>query len=160
MGKQNEALAKLTVEFAQAKLGIKEATGKNDGPFIRMLQRWLANGAKWMDGQPWCAAFATWCVYEAAKKLKVTPVLKKNGSSTSIYAFARSKGLLLQSPEINCMGLVRGSGGTRGKTHHHTFLVEKIDLAQGVVFGIDGNYRNAVSRSVRKIADCDFVAIA
>lgn len=160
MIKQNEALAKLTMQFAVKKLGERELTGKNDGVFVRMLQRWLANGLKWMDGQPWCATFATWCMYQAAGVLKITPILNKNGSSTSIYAEAKKKGMLIAFPIPNCIGLMRGDGGTKGKTHHHTFLVQSVDKAGAVVHGIDGNWKNAVSKSVHKISDCDFVVLA
>ena len=153
----NLPLAKAAYYLALSELGTKEATGKNDGAFILMLQRWLALGSKWMDGQPWCAAFATWCVWKAAATLRIKPILPKNGSSTSLYAFAKKNHLLLTKPVPYCIGLVKGDGGTKGKTHHHTFIVEKVgDLS---VYGIDGNYKNAVTRSVRMIKECDFIAV-
>lgn len=142
------------LEVAKAKIGIKEATGKNDGPFILMVQRWVAAGSKWLDGQPWCACFATWCIYQAAEKLGMKPRMPKSASSTSLYAWFKKNGELLTAPEPFCVGLVKGSGGAKGKTHHHTFLVESIE--GNVVKGIDGNYRNAVGRSVRLAKDCDF----
>lgn len=156
----NKKLAEWTLTIAQSKLGIKEATGHNDGVFVSMLQRWLAKGAKWMDGQPWCATFATWCLYQAAIHIGTTPALKRNGSSSSIYLDAKMKDLLLGYPIVPCIGLMKGDGGTPGKTHHHTFIVESVDAKAAVVHGMDGNWKNAVSRSIHKISDCDFVAIA
>lgn len=156
----NIKLAARTLAIAKSELGKKEATGHNDGVFVRMLQRWLARGAKWMDGQPWCATFATWCMYQAAEQLQMTPILKRSGSSTEIYAMAKAKELLLAYPEAPCIGLMRGNGGTIGKTHHHTFIVDSVDPGNATVRGIDGNWKNAVSRSVHKISECDFVVIA
>lgn len=155
--KQNAALAHQTLEIAKTKLGIKEATGHNDGPFIKKVLNWAAG---LMEGNPWCASFATWCMYQAAVQVNQTPVLKRSASSTSIYADAKRKNLVLHAPIVNCIGLIRGTGGTTWKTHHHTFLVESVDLFHGDVHGIDGNWSNAVRRTSHKIKDCDFVAIA
>jgi hypothetical protein len=156
---QNDKLAQAAYAIAKANLGKREATGRNDGVFVRMIQNWLDGAGSWMDGQPWCAAFATWCVWQAAASLGIRPYLRRNGSSTSIYAQAKKDGFLLSGPIPFCIGLMRGSGGTRGKTHHHTFIVAEVDYPAGIVRGIDGNWRNAVSRSTHKIAECDFVAI-
>ncbi len=160
MLKQNDRLASVTMKIAKEKLGTKELTGHNDGKFVSMIQRWLAKGAKWMDNQPWCACFATWCVYQAADILDTgVVVIKPNGSSTSLYAQAKQGGFLLMSPIPNCIGLMRGTGGTKGKTHHHTFFVESVDFKTGFVRGIDGNWKNAVSHSLHRISECDFVAV-
>jgi hypothetical protein len=148
------------LKIAISKLGIKEATGNNDGVFVVMLQRWLDAGAGWMEHQPWCATFATWCIYQAAKPLGLTPKIPRCGSSTSLYAWGKQNGQLLAAPVPGCIGLMKGSGGTPGKTHHHTFLVEQVHLAEGYVNGVDGNWRNAVSRTRHLIAECDFLGIS
>lgn len=146
-------LGEAAVEVAKTKLGEKEATGKNDGPFVRMLQRWVAAGDSWLDGQPWCACFASWCVYQAASKMGSKPKMPKSASSTSLYAWFKKNGKL-SAPAPGCIGLLKGTGGSSGKTHHHTFLVEAIEGEY--VHGIDGNYKNAVGRSKRLAALCDF----
>ena len=153
----NLALAVKTVDLAREDLGQKEATGRNDGSYVRKIQNWL--GA-FMENQPWCAAFATYKLYQAAKQLGMKPVLSKSGSSTSIYAEARKKGLLLMGPKPYCIGLLRGNGGSPGKTHHHTFLVGGEGAVEAdKVWSIDGNYKNAVSRTQHLIKDCDFVEL-
>lgn len=153
---QNTRLASKAVSIALEELGVKEATGHNDGPLIKL---WLAFCGL-AEGNPWCTSFASWCVYKAAAELGVKPIMPKSGSSTTLYAFARSHGMLLQAPEPFCIGLLKGNGGTPGKTHHHTFLVVAVDLAGGVVHGVDGNWHNAVTRTVHPIAACDFMAVA
>jgi hypothetical protein len=154
-------LAKVALDIARDNLGKREATGKNDGPFVAMIQRWLDKGAGWMERQPWCAAFATWCVHQAAKRLGVTPSIPRSGSSTSLYQWAAMSGNLLPGPEGICIGLIKGSGGTKFKTHHHTFIANALHIPQGQgwVWGIDGNWKNAVTRTQHKIKDCDFIRI-
>jgi hypothetical protein len=150
-------LAMMALEVAAENLGKTELTGKNDGAIAKMVQRFVAGTSKWLEGQPWCACFATWCVYEAAKRLKFDkPKLPKSASSTSLYAWFKKMNLLMGNNRdlVGCIGLVKGSGGTAGKTHHHTFLVEEVE--GNYVYGIDGNYGNAVKRSKRLISDCDF----
>jgi len=156
----NRNLADWTLRIAKSELGKREATGHNDGPFVNMLQRFVADGAKWLDGQPWCACFATWCIYQAAEHCQATPILKKTASSSSLYSDAKEKGLLLGYPVPPCIGLIRGDGGSLGKTHEHTFIVASYDGQAGTISGIDGNWRNAVSLTTHNIPDCDFVAIA
>lgn len=146
-------LGEMTLVVAREKLGIKEATGKNDGPFIQMVQRWVARGASWLDNQPWCACFATWCVSEAAKRLGMKAVLPRNASSSSLYRWFKANNFLLAKPEPYCVGLLRG--GPTG--HRHTFLVGGPEPIDGeYVWSIDGNWANAVSRTKHKISECDF----
>lgn len=147
-------LAEETLKFARTKLGEKEATGNNDGPFVVMLDRWLDQGAGWMERQPWCATFATWCIYHAAVKIGATPMIPKLGSSSSIYSWLEKNGLLLAKPYPNCIGLIKDTRESSNKTHHHTFLVEGID--GDFVRGIDGNWKNAVSETRHAVKDCDF----
>lgn len=141
------------VEIAKTKLGEKEATGKNDGPFVQMLQRWVAAGETWLDGAPWCACFATWVVYQAAGELGITPRMPKSASSTTLFSWFKKNGRLVQDPYPGCIGLVKAKPGS-GKTHSHTFIVQ--EYKRDRVRGIDGNYKNAVSRSHRRREDCDF----
>ena len=157
-----KSLGEVALDVAREHLGKKEATGKNDGPFVAMLQNWIDGASNWMDRQPWCAAFATWCVYIAAKRLGLTPKLPKSASSTSLYAWAKKTGNVLPGAQGHyCIGLIKGSGGIPGKTHHHTFIANGLSMTDGQdwVWGIDGNWKNAVSRTQHKIADCDFIRI-
>lgn len=147
-------LPKKAVDFASAHLGEKEATGNNDGPFVEGLQAWLDKGTGWMHLQPWCACFASWCIDQASDMLGVKPRLPRLGSTTDIYNWFKNNGMLLDQPTPYCIGMLKGDGGVRGKSHHHTFFVESIDGE--FVNGIDGNWQNAVSRTHHAIKDCDF----
>lgn len=149
-------LAQRTLQVAKRYVGLQEATGRNDGEQIRFWQRWGANGKAWLDGQPWCACFATWCVHRAHNELRregqvLQPLLTpKNASSSSLYRWYKRSGKLLAKPKTGCVGLVKG--GPTG--HSHTFLVH--DVQGGEVVGVDGNYRNGVRWSRRPASDCDY----
>lgn len=150
-------LREKAVKIAATKIGQKEKSGNNDGPFVEMLQRWMDGGDGWMKGEPWCATFACWCIMMAARELKLIPMMPRSASSSDIYEWTKEKGLLLPKPVPNCLGLMKGDGGTPGKTHHHTFFVEGLDGQ--FVRGIDGNWQNSVMRTRHAIADCDFAPI-
>jgi hypothetical protein len=48
-------------EIYLSQLGVREATGRNDGPEVEM---YLASVGK-PKGLPWCSAFVAWCLTEA-----------------------------------------------------------------------------------------------
>lgn len=155
-------LQSTTLRVAKSKLELKEALGRNDGPFPRFLQRWAAKGYAWLDNQPWCVMFVTWCIWEAARGLGSTSLIPERASSSRLYAWYRKTNRLLKVPVDGCVGMVRkgrrtGSERSGGLTHTHTFLVHTV--RGGMVIGVDGNYRNAVGWSARPIGDCDYGVI-
>lgn len=143
-------LRQWALRVAKRYVGQREATGRNDGPLPRLVQRYIAKGAAWLDGQPWCVCWAIYCVDTAAKELGQRSRLPRTASSSSLYTWFQQNGLLLASPEPGCIGMV--IGGPTG--HSHTFLVH--DIQTPYVIGVDGNYRNAVGWSKRLIAECDY----
>lgn len=154
---QNESLAKASLDFALTNVGRKEATGKNDGAFVNSIQEWYAGARE--HGAPWCALFATWCIYRAAAILAITPKIPKTDSSTHLYDYAKKSGMLLEAPIAGCIGLVKGDGGSAGKSHHHTFRVTSVDKLVGVVHSCDGNWGNSVALTQHRIQDCDFMVV-
>jgi hypothetical protein len=154
---QNNNLAKASLDFAMKYVGTKELTGHNDGVFVNKIQEWVGGKAEY--GQPWCAAFATWCLYNFGGSLVSQIKIPKSDSSTELYLFAKKNGLLLDTPIDMCIGLMKGDGGTAGKICHHTFRVISVNIEQGIVNSIDGNWGNAVSLTQHRIQDCYFVAV-
>lgn len=69
------------LEVARSQLGVKEATGRNDGEvqkYFKGTTRLSLDSGKeqptgWEPGWDWCAAFASWCGYEAATMLDKPP---------------------------------------------------------------------------------------
>jgi hypothetical protein len=158
VSKQDEELAQKSLAFAMKYLGQKEATGNNDGQFVNMIQEWVGGSDE--HGAPWCACFASWCIYMTAADLSIKPKIIKTDSSTDFYAWGKKNNMLLSQPIPGCLGLIKGNGGNPDKTHHHTFRVISVDLSVGTVVSIDGNWGNAVAKTDHRIQDCDFVAIA
>lgn len=158
-------LAQKSLQFAKQKMGVKEATGRNDGAEVRVFQRWAAKVGTWMDNQPWCVAFATWCVWQGARALGRTSLIPERASTSRLYAWAKKNGKLLSHPVDGCIGLVRNGGrgdqdgsANHGKTHIHTFLVHTVEGNK--VLTIEGNYRNAVCWNRRPInSTLDFMEI-
>jgi hypothetical protein len=143
-------LEQRALQIAKRLIGQREATGHNDGWLPRLVQRFVAKGAAWLDRQPWCCCFALYCVKTAAKDLGLVSVLPLTASTSQLYHWYRDKGGLLTHPKPGCIGMVKG--GPTG--HHHTFLVH--DVQGGYVIGVDGNWRNAVTWTKRRIVDCDY----
>lgn len=96
-GFQPSALAAAVIQVAEAELkrNAREIGGNNRGPFV---EKYLApTGLK--APQPWCAAFASWCIREAARTLNVKPPLPYTASTRSLYDAAKRLGLLAPDPQ-------------------------------------------------------------
>lgn len=159
-------LEQQTLRVAKQCLGYREETGRNDGWFPRLVQRWVARGATWLDNQPWCIMFVTWAVHRAASQIGVTPVIPRNASSSSLYAWAKKHQKLLPVPKPGCIGLVRrggqgdqDGGSNAGKTHIHGFFVHSV-TASGELVTVEGNFRNSVCWNKRRRPyNCDWMEI-
>ena len=74
-------LALRALDVARTQIGVAESTGRNDGQqiarYFNGCTRRSKNGVElptgWQSGWDWCAAFASWCVYEAAKNGALPP---------------------------------------------------------------------------------------
>lgn len=152
--KQNRLLANAGIEEAKKYLGIKELTGHNDGKQVNVFQAFVGDPT----GEPWCAAFRSYCDFMAATHLGIKPVLPKTDSSTYLYAWAKEHGYLLKAPIPGSIGLEKGDGGTPGKTHKHTCRVLRVS-SDGTFASVDGNWNNSVCYPdpMHKSANFDFV---
>lgn len=63
------------LDVARTQVGVRETTNQNDGPQIARYFEGctrLVNGKEaptgWSPGWEWCAAFASWCGYQAAQE--------------------------------------------------------------------------------------------
>lgn len=150
MGHGFTSLEQRTLPIAKSFVGVREATGRNDGPVVSRFQRFVANGASWLLGQAWCVCFVVYCVKVAARDRGLRSRLPLTASSSALYRWFKGQGLLLSSPRPGCVGMVRG--GATG--HRHTFLVH--DVQDGVLITVEGNLRNGVRWNRRPSEGCDF----
>jgi len=115
------------IAIARAEVGVREV-GDNSGARVREFQATTTlGGTNW----PWCAAFAGWCIREACKKLKVKNTWCNSASCDVILAFARSNGILHETPQVGDVFLVMAS---------------KYDATHtGIVFAVTSNRFREVS---------------
>ncbi len=157
-----------TIDVARRYVGQKEATGRNDGPFVEMLQKYVEGpGETWLKGAPWCACFASYSIHMAAAELDLLDELKfiKSASSSQIAERAHANGTFSPDPfpEV-CIAIEKASPG-QGKTYQHTCLANCSPghwaPGQDFFFSVDGNWRDQVCHPSppHKVADYDFVKI-
>lgn len=155
-------LQRQTLIVAKRFMGAREDLGANRGTVIRRFQLFIG---RWMVGQPWCAAYATFCIHIAAQELGIKTTFIKSASSSAIYAWAKKNHRLLSAPAPGCVFVVRkgGSGDDDrrsevGKSHIHTGLVHTVN-PDGVLITVEGNASNRVRWGKRSQAGLDFIEI-
>jgi hypothetical protein len=116
---------------ARARVGVREQPlGSNRGPEV---DRYLA-AVGLPPGNFWCAAFAYFCVEEAARKAGKPNPLPKTGSSSALFRWAREQDRLTARPEPGDLFLC--IGGSTG--HYHTGFVAG-DLVEERFPTVEGN---------------------
>ena len=97
----NTLLLKKSHQIAKSQIGVKEATGHNDG---KQVELYLAS-VNLTKGNPYCAAGQYWCFKEAARILKLSEKLipiKKTGSTYYMFNDAMQKGKrVIYKPQKN-----------------------------------------------------------
>jgi hypothetical protein len=124
-------LAALAVAVTQ--LGVHEKTNKNDGPEVEMYLKSVGLG----KGNPWCMAFAYWCVSQAATATGERNYLRKTGSVMMQWNSTLCKRSL--TPEPGAIFIMDFGGGTG-----HTGFVEKVEGEY--VYTVEGNTNDDGSR--------------
>ena len=80
----------LSIARSEIKKGAQEVGGNNRGPFVaKYLQ---PSGLR--PPQPWCAAFVSWCLLSASKKLGLTP-LPYFVSAREMFNWAKASGYVV-----------------------------------------------------------------
>jgi hypothetical protein len=163
-----------TLEWARKKIGVREATGNNDGPEVEEF----LSGDK---GLPWCAAFLLWC-NKMSLDVRFTRTTQEYYACRNVAHFERvmqergwwkSLGELLNLPaDKKSRGILPGDviffaarvGSDVSSGGRHVGIVDEVITGDGnpggvpvmVLMTIEGNYGNAVSR-LRRDLDQDVV---
>ncbi len=144
------------LDIARAELGVREATGKNDGtPSMR-----------YMGGrtEPWCAHFVAWCARRAGTPLpKDRPARAGVGGENPLASVEYLETVMTKAgrwrssaeePEPGDLIFFRdriGSDRGGGRFQRHVGIVERVDGE--LVHTIEGNIANAVVRRVHRRDD-------
>lgn len=151
-------LAKRTIEILNSLLGLKEATGNNDGPFLNFLQercaRAIGMDVHAMDKEPWCVMLGTWAIQEAALALQTPHQIPIFVGVDAVYDWAVANKKVLACPVPGCIGLLKNASGG----WEHYFTVRNVN-ADGSLDGIDGNWSNSVCLTSHDPASCAFVEL-
>ena len=145
-----------TVELARQSLGVREDQGRNWGRWVRLYLQ----AAGLVFPAPWCAAFVSFKVNQAAGRLGLKARWPRRAptavSSSGIYRWAKREGLLLREPEAGCVFLRRG--GPTG--YRHTGLVADVDRASRTIRTVEGNVRDQVTQRTLPWAGLAFIRVA
>ncbi|HVW97499.1 MAG TPA: CHAP domain-containing protein [Mucilaginibacter sp.] len=130
---ENENLALLALNIAGTQVGVKEATGHNDGPAVEKYLKSVGLG----KGYPWCMAFVYWCCREAARELNISNPLKCTGGVQDQWD--SWKGEKAVTPRAGDICIMHHAGGW------HTGIVSGY-FQDGRIHLIEGNTNDNGSR--------------
>jgi hypothetical protein len=122
--------------WAVSQLGVKELTGRNDGPQIK---EYLLGE----EGLPWCAAFVQWCYAQCRISL---PVKNKwlGRSVRNLYLAFRDAHALRPDAQPNRIVFFGTRGASDAGSGWHIGLIESVTDEN--LTTIEGNYQNRVAR--------------
>jgi len=134
-------LAELAVEIALHYDGVREIGGNNRGPQVEAFQRSIG-----LDpGDPWCAAFVSFCIKEAAKALGVTPKFQYGGSVYKLWT--KNPELQLSEPGPNTVFCIdHGLSKSGSRIGHTGFCVAVNPSHTETLETMEGNTNSAGSR--------------
>lgn len=122
-----------TLAVAISQIGVREATGHNDGPQVETYLKSIGLG----KGYSWCMAFVYWCTLQAANALnRRTPLVKTGGVLNQWETTLCHR---TQIPTAGCIFII-----DEGKGLGHTGFVESV--AGDLIHTIEGNTNNDGSR--------------
>jgi hypothetical protein len=130
-----EALESELINQAGSQIGVREATGHNDGPAVEKYLASVGLG----KGYSWCMSFVYWCAKQAALKLAVTNPLKQTGGVLDEWHSGR--GTHLDHPVQGSIFIMDFGGG-----EGHTGIVTGVFPDQGIIHTIEGNTNDNGSR--------------
>lgn len=118
-----------------SQLGVREATGKNDGPEVEKYLRSVGLG----KGNAWCSAFVHWCMKEAGLPNKINAWSPTAHNPKNIIYMA---GKLREEPKAGDVGTLYYSKLKR--IGHAYFYHERLNST--VYKSVEGNTNEAGSR--------------
>lgn len=137
IGKLRHAVITLATQY----VGVHEIGDTNRGTLPDAVLRYCNTDV----GQPWCAAFACYCLHLAG-----VPGSPRDASSSGLYQWAVEHHALVTSPGFGDIGLIKG--GDTG--HRHTIII--IGGEPDALHCIEGNEGNQVAVThTRTLAEMD-----
>lgn len=137
MGKSNLGLAALRIAEKELEKGAREIGGNNRGSFVEKYLK--PTGLR--PPQPWCAAFVSWCIAQAAKKEKKSCPLPYSASARQFLYAATKRGYITADPQPG--DLVVWSRGNPSGPSGHIGIISKREGDE--IEAIEGNRQPKVA---------------
>ena len=125
--RQNAETTQRLLEIAKSQIGVREASGNNDGKQVESYLKYTGN----RKGEPWCAAFVSWVFGQTG--------LKEPRTAWSPSLFPKSKLSAYANPAV-----IFGVYYTEKRRIAHVGIVEK--QKGSWVYAMEGNTNLAGSR--------------
>lgn len=126
----------LLVEAAKVCVGVREKTGKNDGPLVELIQETIGRA----DGEAWCMSFVQTLIAYVEKKLNMISPVEPSEHCLTVWNKTEKKHRVSYIPAPGAIAIWRYGKTTKG----HTGIVviwEKGD----VIEMIEGNTNSGMS---------------
>lgn len=157
MGNTSPEIGKKIRDKALSHLGEHEQpSGSNRGPEVERYLDYVGLEG----GNPWCAAFASYCTGTTLEQsgLKLTHV--HSGSSSAIVSWGMQHGQIIARDKVQSgdLYILEGGDGPKaadGKQYFHTAVVNVVTTAG--IHTIEGNYKNSVAGNIREWGKGKFV---
>ena len=147
---EGDGLASVTLQIAIEEIGKGEEGGNNSGPHVAKYKLIEDDGDPDDDGA-WCAAFLSWCVEEACRRLDLDMPFKRSQGAKRLFKNAGKAGAFVSSPRPG--DLVCWDRGTPGSWQGHIGIVEKVE--EGILYTVEGNVGRYPSKVRRFMHDLD-----
>lgn len=102
----------LLVEAAKVCVGIREKTGKNDGPMVELIQETIGRA----QGEAWCMSFVQTLIAYVEKKLGVTSPVEPSEHCLTVWNKTSKKHRVSYIPAPGAIAIWRYGKTTSGHT--------------------------------------------
>ncbi|TYR37122.1 CHAP domain-containing protein [Sphingobacterium phlebotomi] len=133
------------IEIATAEIGVREATGNNDGERVEVYLAYTGLG----KGHAWCAAFVSWCYAQAGfpePRNAWSPALFPNARTYCRGNACRDSKTSVRIKPADVFGIY----GYGAKRINHVGLVQGIE--PNYILTVEGNVENRVLAKRRHLS--------
>jgi hypothetical protein len=124
----------LMVEAAKVCVGIREATGHNDGPMVELIQRTIGEA----EGESWCMALVQTMIAYVEIKLGITSPIYAGEGCTQVWEETSHTQRVKYNPLPGAIAIWKYPGTWKG----HTGIVLAAD--ESIFQAVEGNTTNGV----------------
>lgn len=129
----------LLIEAAKVCVGIREESGKNDGPMVELMQGTIGKA----NGEAWCMSFVQTCIAYVEKKMKVVSPVTASEHCLTVWNTTPKKSRVIHRPKPGAIIIWKHGNGPAG----HTGFVLDYGFFGDHFDAIEGNTESGISES-------------